>query len=721
MSVEAKAGTGVPPADEDAGRSPGRDIPGLLFARLSVVPALLAMAWLLSGVLFFAAGWFRPVPVTALAVVLAVPLLWFGIRAVPSLPSRAAAALPGPGRRTPWWPLAAVALIAVAFFVQQVLYHSQFVIVTRDPGAYFQFAAWIARHGSLPIPTDTSVFGGTHGGGLTYSSYAMYSRGSGAVEPLFMAGMPLVLAGAMWAGGYHAALLMAPLLGTLAIVTFAGLAARLAGARWAPLAALIVAVSLPMQFTSRATYSEPLAEILFLGGLALVLDGLREGRVSRGARTAAGLGGLALGITVLARIDGASDILPVIPFCGALFVRRRPQAGWLTAGLAAGTAIGVAEGLVFAWAYLMVKNRSSVLPLAALAVVVIVATAAGTWFFRRRPLPRWWGWLSRAALPAAFAVVVIFGLRPYVQQVHGLNSGGTMIRTYAELSLHWVDWYLGLPVIFAATLGAGLLARKCLRGRGGDWALPLMVLSWAVVIFLYRPGITPDQPWASRRLAPEVIPAFVLLAVWAIARGSAWLGAAWPRSRWLGGARAAAVLRPALVVVCVLAAVLPAVIANWGLGVSSAGGIRLTADGLGGKRDVQGELDAMEKLCASLPPNAAVIFDDWDEGVLMLQDIRGMCGVPATIVTADNSGGQMLMWNGRIARTVASAEASVRRAGRTPVVLGEWESELEPQRKTGTIRHVFTLNTTLDPDVIHGAPKDPEPDTFEVWMWRPSA
>ena len=39
------------------------------------------------------------------------------------------------------------------------------------------------------------------------------------------------------------------------------------GPRWAPAAALTLGVSLPEQFTSRATYSEPLAQVLFLGGL----------------------------------------------------------------------------------------------------------------------------------------------------------------------------------------------------------------------------------------------------------------------------------------------------------------------------------------------------------------------------------------------------------------------------------------------------------------------
>jgi hypothetical protein len=740
LSLEAKSSAGSADRDDDAGgsvrpdagRDPvqgtGRDLAGVIFARLALAPALLAMAWLLSGMLFLSAGYFRPLPVTGLAVVLAVPLLWFGLRAVPGLPGRAATSA-GASGRTPWWTLAAVAVIAVAFGVQQVAYHSQFVIITRDPGAYFQFASWLAGHGSLPVPANQAAFGGTQGGALQFGGYATYAQGSSVVLQ-FMAGLPMVLAGAMWIGGYHAALLASPVLGTLAVVTFAGLAARLVGPRWAVLATLIVAVSLPMQFTSRSSYSEPLATILFLGGLALVVDGLRpdrEGRSARGARMAAALGGLALGITVLVRIDGASDILPVIPYCGALFVRRRPQAGWLAAGLTAGTAIGVAEGLVFSWPYLMETNRSSVLPLAALAAVVIVATVAGTLFFRRRPLPGWWGWLPRAALPVSCVVAVVFWVRPYVQQVRELNSSGTLVRTYAELSLRWVDWYLGIPVIIAATIGAGLLARRCLRGRGGNWVLPLMVLSWAIVIFLYRPAISADQPWGSRRMVPEVIPAFVLLAVWALARGADWLRAAWPPAASPGGSspggavRAAVRLRRPLVAVCVLAVLLPAVIASWGLRLSFSNGIRLTADGLADKRDFQGELTAMERLCAAFPGNAAVLSVEGQEFAQMGESIRSMCDVPQAQVVAQNDVGKPVMSQARLNEIVETFVAGARRDGKVPVLLAGSEKTLAPYRDTGVVRHVFTLNTTRDPGVFYGAPDFPVPQSFDVWMWQTSS
>ena len=111
--------------------------------------------------------------------------------------------------------------------------------MTRDPASYVQFATWISRHRSLPIPQDAAAFGGTHHV-LTFASFAYYQVGN-SVVPQFMAGLPMILAGGFWIGGVGAAVAMAPVLGACAVLTFGGLAARLVGPRWAPLAVLILA------------------------------------------------------------------------------------------------------------------------------------------------------------------------------------------------------------------------------------------------------------------------------------------------------------------------------------------------------------------------------------------------------------------------------------------------------------------------------------------------
>jgi hypothetical protein len=682
---------------------------------MSVLPALLVMTWLLATFPLLLVGHFTPVLTLVVSVPLAVVLVPLGLRWIPG-PSPYA----WPGRkpenhpekaRTPWWAVAGVVAVALAFGADQAIYHSQFIIVIRDPASYFQFGQWIARHGSLPIPQDSAAFGGTYGNVLRFSSFAFYQVGS-SVVPQFMAGLPMVLAGASWIGGVNAALLIAPVLGAAAVLTFGGLAARLAGPRWAPLAALVLALSLPEQFTSRSDYSEPLTQILFLGGLCLVVDSL--GRERTGARVTAALAGLALGLTILVRIDGASDILPLIPYGGLLFLGRRPQTVPLMAGVVAGGIYGVVDGLVFSRPYLQ-TNKSSLVLLALAAAAVIVVTAVAVAALWRRGLPTVRGrWLPGAAAALAVVAVAAFAIRPYVQTARAASDAVTQsvvatfqranhlpvdpTRTYAEMSLHWVFWYIGVPAVMLGTLGAAVLARKCLRGQAPAWTLPLMVFAWTIVTFLYRPAITPDQPWASRRLVPAVLPGFILLAVWA----SAWL------ARWLRQHGFAGVPSAGFVCCCAAALVLPAATTTFGLGVKDGGplGLRPTADGLAFKTTYAGEVKAVDGLCAAIPPGSSVVIIDGPIADRLTEAVRGMCGDPASRATPPN---------------VTNTEEVVRgiqQAGRRPVLLAASASELKPYR--GLVRKVMTLNTTMDSNTLIAPPRTTWPLRLSVWMWEPA-
>jgi hypothetical protein len=702
-------GQGKIPQDGTAQAGLRPDAAGTLLRRLSVLPALLVMSWLLAGFLLLLAGHFTPVPTFVLALVVAVVLVPLGLRLTGKAP-------PG-ADRTPWWTVVAVLAIAVAFLGDQVAYHSQFIIVMRDPASYFQFGEWLSRHGSLPVPQDRAAFGGANSSGYTFNSFAFYQVGH-TIVPQFMAGLPMVLAGAMWLGGAHLALLAAPALGTLALLAFAGLVSRLAGPRWAPLAVLVLAVSLPQQFTSRSNYSEPLAQILFLGGLCLVIDSLSRGR---GDRLLAAIGGLALGLTVLVRIDGASDILPVLPYCGLLLLGRRRQALPLFAGAAVGAAYGAVDGVLLTRPYLA-ANKSSVIPLALLGALVLVLTLAALPLLWKRSLPQVnSAWLLNVASALPVLIICAFAIRPYVHQAHAAQSKATKqviasyqranhqpvspTRTYAEISLHWVFWYVGVPAVILATLAAALLIRRCLRGQAPLWTLPLLTFGWAIVTFLYRPAITPDHPWASRRLVPAVLPGFILLAVW----GASWL------IRWLREHGYAGLPSAVAGVVLAIALVLPGTMTTFGLGVKTGGplGVTLTADGLASKTTYWGELGAVEGMCSKIPKNSSVVIIDGPIADRFEQIVRGMCGYPAVRYTPSRSG------RPPTAAQLEKVVQGIRQAGRRPVLLGAKASELKPYG--GLAREVMDLHTQMDTSTLVTPPKTTKPLKLTVWLSEPAS
>ncbi|HEY6277318.1 MAG TPA: hypothetical protein VIX86_13415 [Streptosporangiaceae bacterium] len=678
---------------------------GWLMARLSVLPALLAMAWLLAGLPLLLAGGFTAVLMLVLSVPLAVVLVVLGLR---WLPGRWPTGLAGPGRdggATPWWAAGGVIAVAVGFGVQQMIYHSQQIIVARDPASYVQFGAWIARHGSLPIPQQRAAFGAAHQA-LQFGGLAFYQVGH-TVVPQFMAGLPMVLAGGFWLGGVSAAVAIAPVLGACAVLTFGGLAARLTGPRWAPLAALALAVTMPEQFTSRSTYSEPLAQILFLGGLCLVIDALTTSRdgaeqagqarpgAGRASQVVAALGGLALGLTLLVRIDGLSDILPVIPFAGLLLIGRRPQAWPLLGGLLAGGLFGLADGVLLSRPYLA-HLAGSLDPLVGLALVVVVGTALAVLVFRDRGLPPVRGWLLSAAAVLPFAVLAALAVRPYLEPVPRLHHLAHASQApYFARSLDWVFWYLGVPAVLLGALGAALLARRCLQGRAPSWILPLMVFGWIIVTVLLRPAITPNHPWASRRLVPGVLPGFILLAVWA----SAWL-VGWLRER--GYDR---VLRAGLATACAAVLLLPGAITAYGLGLKSGGpaGIRLVANGLATRVSYPGEIRAVNRMCAAIPAGASVVIISSEITQRLAQVIRGMCGDPAAGVAQPGA--------------VPAVVRGIEQAGRRPVLLASSPALLTPYG--GPVSQVMALRSQKDARTRLVAPRNTLPFTMDVWMSEP--
>ena len=437
------------------------------------------------------AGRLRPAPLVLISAPLAVILVAAVGRRVPGQrlitapgagqPRRAAAAWTG------WWGLAGTIVVAAGFGAWQIRLNSPQVIVTRQPGALFQVGYWIAGHGSLPIPESLRDFGGAHPG-LTFASTGLTAT-HGGLSPQFAPGLAILTAGGWWIHGMASAVLISPVLGALAVLTFGGLAGRLAGPQWAPPAALILAVTLPEQYTSRSAFAEPLAQLLLLGGLCLVADSLtiRPGRtwlprypgpewlrwpawLSPGAAAAA-LGGLALGLAALAAPNVLPDLIPVIPFVGLLAAASRPQALPLGLGVLAGAGYAIAGTWTTAPAALAAPGfpvRQASLIATGVAVATVAAVAVAAWPPARSRAARLIPGLLRWRLPEVAAglvpaALIAFLIRPSVQTAHWNPGAGTTgyvgalqkflglpvapTRSYAEDSLYWVIWYVGIPAL----------------------------------------------------------------------------------------------------------------------------------------------------------------------------------------------------------------------------------------------------------------------------------
>lgn len=472
-------------------------------------------------------------------------------------------------------------------------------------------------------------------------------------------------------------------------------------------------------------------------GLVRALALTREVQ-ARDAMVVAALAGLVFGLAVLVRVDALRDVLPVLGYAGLLLALRRyrahrDRAGGraggraaelvapdgrlgvpLLAGLLAGGGVGFLAAYLLARPYLA-DLSDSLRPLLGICAAVAVLTALGVAVAPRlgrvaaRLVLRPSGRLGRA-LPGLAAGLVVavaagFAVRPWVQTVqrtpttaedlltaefiakaqvaNGLPVDGT--RLYYEDSLYWLIWYVGGPAVVLATFAAAMLARRLARGREFVWLLPLAIIGWTTVTTLWRPAITPDHPFASRRLVPIVIPGLILLAAWGLRRLRA-------RTRRAGHGR---LRQNALLTAGALLLLVPGAVTSIGTAFTPVG---------------RGEAAAVAGLCRSIPRNASVLIVERVTGDRFTQLVRGMCGVPTARVAV--APGTDVAPRADVDRLVAR----VRAAGRVPVLLAAERGQLTPY---GTAVLALSLRTRQDERSLVTPPDGTWTLAVDVWRTVP--
>lgn len=664
--------------------------PGAVLAWASVGPALLVAAWLAAAYPLALAG--RATPLLALPAFAAVAAALLGLaRRLPAVPA------------APWWPVLATLAVGVAFAVHAALHASGHVVLRRDSAVYALFAHWIAETGALSLSASLQAIGGPDPALFTTATPGFYLVGTHGLSAQFMSGTALTLAPAGWGGGFAGIQAVPALVGAAGLVAVGGLAGRLLGARWAPAAALLLGLAQPVTLTARGTYSEPIAQLLLAGALCLLLDG-----VAGPHRRLAGLAGLLAGIGLLVRIDALRELALLIPVVAWLALRRHPAWPWLLGGTLVGTGYGVVDALGPSRAYvrdMWPSARPAVYAAAALAAAALVAVPAGRLLLPRLRSRPWYG-TARLAVAVAgtlgmAALVAVLAARPYGAVAHGAGNAKTIVRslqlaqglpvdpdrTYAEQSVRWVSWFLGWPALVLAAGAAVALTWQALRRTpaGRRWALALAVPLTSAVAVLWKPGITPDHPWADRRLVPTVLPVVVLLSLWAVAA----LG----RLLRPYGDRAAA----GVVAVGLVALLLPAEAGSRALRWSST---------------EKGEPAAVAAACAAFRPGEVAVLIDARSRQEWTAPLRIVCGIPTFGVPGKQTD-----------KTATPAEvepvlAKVRAAGQRPVLVAQ-SGEPLPKLTAAPQVQVVDLDTTEHERLLTTSPTTVAGLSVELWLARP--
>jgi Dolichyl-phosphate-mannose-protein mannosyltransferase len=578
----------------------------------------------------------------------------------------------------------AAALVTLAWFVYNVRYYAQDVYATRDPATYGIAARWLMDHSSLNIPVHTEVFGTPSGSTLDASGFQVARLGILHAQGNHLLPALMSLAGSTF--GTTALLQANVAIGALALFVFFGLARRIVGAPLALLVMTSLAVSMPFVYVSRDAYSEPLMMLFLLGGLALLHRAITSGRVADFA-----LAGFVVACSAMVRIDSYGALLAVVFAAIAVVaiagVGRRRAAALRAAAMIAGGVPPILVGWLdltqLSRLYFAQLHSQITLQLVALVALLVVGPAIA-----------WLGWRPalrarlaaddarrRIAIGAAFVVVAAFAFlasRPLWQETHAARVNVNLenmqresrvaidgTRLYNEQSVNWQAMYFGWPTVVLAVAGYAVLVAALVRHR--CYALVGTLVMGLIMsgLYLWDCQIVADQPWASRRFVPVVIPLLLVAA-------AAVLRALWSWQRALVWARALAVVAGALMVAVPASITQP----------------------MAQVRDEAGQLRQLRAICAAVGSDGAVVELDRDTKAGYGQAIRSYCGVP-TIALVGATPPQLASM--RIAAVVH---------GRTLFVLSQ-DPATTHYATSGAVAPFSSVTVQRWPNIINKAPTAP--------------
>jgi hypothetical protein len=620
-------------------------------------------------------------------------------------------------RPMPPWSLVLCLLVAVGAGLWAGATHDEHVVLRRDAGSYALYAQQLADKHQLPIDAHVSRLGGASvvdDPDVVIAGPGFYEQGHGndvSVVPQFLIGAPAWFSVGMWVGGWTGLLVTPAVFLALAVVSVAALAAATIGPRWAPLVAAATALTAPVLHAARSTYSEIPALLALSAAMTLLAAATEQAprRPERADRMGL-LAGLLLGGAGLVRLDALREVVLLIPVLVLLAVRRPALARQIAVGTAVGLAGSALVAVVLARPYLRLVS-SSLLPLVALGAVGVAAGLGGLAWLRRRD--RTAGPLLVRWLPWAFAgVVVVAGValatRPWWlvghQGAHDPSGGSIAVmqaaqglpvdrtRTYAEQSLTWVVWWTGLSAVLLAWIGATLAAHRCGRvlTRGQPlppWIGPFVVGSGSILLILLRPGITPDHPWADRRLVVSVLPGVILLATGAVAQ----------------------VVRLAR-----RRAPLPVLAAAVLVGsVAVAGPAWLATRPLDRQRTELGELGATRTVCSSFQPGDVAVAVGERTTNEWLQVLRGICDVPTLGLHIRDTSTSTEAGRARLTTALDRVLPQVQASGGRVILVADREDLLRSLGVSPT--QLVLVHTREDQRLLTQRPSGSEPLDINLW------
>jgi hypothetical protein len=583
------------------------------------------------------------------------------------------------GARSPLTALHVAVLMAIvvtssAFAVAN---HAELVLTGRDGATYTTTARFLIDGDDLLPQAVEEPFSGLSD--LEFQAPGFVVRDDGRFWQQFLHASPALYATLGELFGPRAIFVANPLISGLGLISLFAVTRRFLTNGWSLVAVAALAATLPFVYFSRATFSETLSLTFGALGLAYAVDSFTVGR---GERTA----GLFLGATALVRVDGWTAGLALV----AVGVVTAILGGETRALRRAWTSFAIIASLGLLDIALFAPQYASILGMRMVGLVGVTVLGAALMplplgkvrrFLPRSPI-RTGVWANLGAITVAAVGLFALWIRPVTMEGHGPTYGLASIqqteglaveatRSYSELSLQWMSWYVGVATVLLAIAALAVIVHRAIDRHSWDVPSALALAFFAVpaAIYLAQPSVNPDHIWATRRFLPVILPGLIILATWMVSQASK--RASGPGRGLTAAAGVAAILIPPIPVTAPFMGT-----AEWG-----------------------GAMAAIEDTCDNVPAGSAVLFLDTDPDVPLSYvfgpPLRAWCGV-SVAGTAHLSDSQR--------RDLIHSGAGVVVVSVEPTLVGP---AAEP---------FFTLETSAYEHTLSHAPEGTERILQELWM-----
>ena len=422
-------------------------------------------------------------------------------------------------------------LLALFFYAS---YTTEYIIGGRDPGVYAIQGSYINKTGGLYIHDEYITQNYEKLQNIIQVGYpgfySAYERGisnlPGQLVPQFLPMFPSILAVGYSLAGVAGALRINAFIGVFALLAFYAFGKQLIGRKGALLATVFLALNPSQIWNARITQTELLSQFLFFSAMAVFVVSYK-----RNNWKLATVSGVLLGLGCFTRIDSYIFGLGIY-LCTAciLLVHKKKTCLFLGVTIPYTLLMGLsmAYGYLYSYPYYSDLWKDGSLKILALmnvffAMLVPLGYCIRRWIIDRRPgyfkhLFIGFTMKKRSHLPQ-WSALILFALFLFAYFIRPIYfTGGAPIGTeqyFKANSLVEFGFYVPEIAMLFSILGIFYLVKD----KGIYPHLIFLSISIASIIgYTYRPSITPDHIWASRRWITVNIPAVLLFSVYGLNR-----------------------------------------------------------------------------------------------------------------------------------------------------------------------------------------------------------